>query len=136
MRLTSESRALLWMHSNPLRIPKSSPTAMTLTHDSGDYPDLRGAGLSARRSRKGRRRGKPRVERTRLLHLFLHADGRVHIKAVGKKDRDMRLILSTGLLIFVCGVRLAAQEAKPPRWDARGVGPLPRMGITSLDVSD
>src|SRR5207253_1532003 len=27
-------------------------------------------------------------------------------------------------------------EARVPRWDARGVGPLPRMGITSLDVSD
>jgi len=25
---------------------------------------------------------------------------------------------------------------KLPAWDARGVGPLPRMGITSLDVSD
>src|SRR3954465_12646278 len=24
----------------------------------------------------------------------------------------------------------------PPGWDARGVGPLPRMGITSLDLSD
>jgi metallo-beta-lactamase class B len=36
----------------------------------------------------------------------------------------------------VCGLRLAAQEAKPPRWDARGVGPLPRMGITSLDIAD
>jgi metallo-beta-lactamase class B len=48
----------------------------------------------------------------------------------------MRLNLITCLLICVCGVRLAAQEAKPPRWDARGVGPLPRMGITSLDVSD
>src|SRR5262249_60873174 len=48
----------------------------------------------------------------------------------------MRLILTTCLLVCVCGVRLAAQEAKPPSWDARGVGPLPRMGITSLDVSD
>src|SRR5262245_28982362 len=42
---------------------------------------------------------------------------------------------------FVCvgGLPPGAQEAKvprPPRWDARGVGPLPRMGITSLDVSE
>jgi metallo-beta-lactamase class B len=42
----------------------------------------------------------------------------------------------TGLLVCAGGVRLAAQDAKPPQWDARGVGPLPRMGITSLDVSD
>jgi metallo-beta-lactamase class B len=49
---------------------------------------------------------------------------------------DMLRILITGLLLSVGGVRLAAQEAKAPRWDARGVGPLPRMGITSLDVSD
>ena len=48
----------------------------------------------------------------------------------------MRLILMTCLLICVCRVQLAAQEARPPRWDARGVGPLPRMGVTSLDVSD
>src|SRR3954463_10895575 len=49
---------------------------------------------------------------------------------------DMRRILMTGLLFCFGGVRLAAKEAKPPQWDARGVGPLPRMGITSLDVSD
>jgi Metallo-beta-lactamase superfamily len=52
---------------------------------------------------------------------------------------DMLRILITGLLLCVGGVRLAAQEVKTatsPRWDARGVGPLPRMGITSLDVSD
>src|SRR5262249_29861905 len=48
-------------------------------------------------------------------------------------------ILMTCLLVCVGSVPLAAQEAqatKPPRWDARGLGPLPRMGITSLDVSD
>jgi metallo-beta-lactamase class B len=45
-------------------------------------------------------------------------------------------ILTASLLLCVGGVRLAAQEAKPPRWDARDVGTLPRMGITSLDVSD
>src|ERR1051325_8539026 len=50
---------------------------------------------------------------------------------------DMRPILLAGLLVCaVTTVRLDAQEGKPPRWDARGVGPLPRMGITSLDVSD
>ena len=48
----------------------------------------------------------------------------------------MLRILMTGLLLCVGGVPLAAQEAKLPQWDARGVGPLPRMGITSLDVSD
>jgi hypothetical protein len=51
----------------------------------------------------------------------------------------MRRILMTCLLLCVGSVPLAAQEAKatkPPRWDARGLGPLPRMGITSLDVSD
>src|SRR5262247_3521041 len=51
----------------------------------------------------------------------------------------MRRILMAWLLVCVGGVPLAAQEAKatrPPRWDARGLGPLPRMGITSLDVSD
>jgi metallo-beta-lactamase class B len=45
----------------------------------------------------------------------------------------------TCLLVCVGSVPLAAQEAKatrPPRWDARGLGPLPRMGITSLDVSE
>src|SRR5262249_14107468 len=50
-------------------------------------------------------------------------------------------------LLFAClltcvltgGARLFGQErvaAKAPHWDARGVGSLPRMGITSLDVSD
>ena len=48
----------------------------------------------------------------------------------------MRLVLVTCLLVGVGSARLAAQEGKPPRWDASGVGPLPRMGITSLDVSD
>jgi hypothetical protein len=45
-------------------------------------------------------------------------------------------IYMTGLMLCLGGVRGAAQEAGPPRWDARGVGPLPRMGVTSLDVSD
>lgn len=42
-------------------------------------------------------------------------------------------------VLFACLFVLAGSNetnAKPPRWDARGVGPLPRMGITSLDVSD
>src|SRR5262249_58739633 len=55
------------------------------------------------------------------------------------KDTHMRRILMTCLLVCVGSMPLAAQEAKatkPPRWDARGLGPLPRMGITSLDVSD
>lgn len=45
-------------------------------------------------------------------------------------------IFMTGLMLSLGGVRVAAQDAGPPRWDARGVGPLPRMGVTSLDVSD
>src|SRR5262245_43970679 len=49
---------------------------------------------------------------------------------------DVLRILMTGLLLCAVGVRLAAQEAGPPHWDDRGVGPLPRMGITSLDISD
>jgi metallo-beta-lactamase class B len=51
----------------------------------------------------------------------------------------MRCILITWLLVWTTGGPLVAQEAKPtkvPAWDARGLGPLPRMGITSLDVSD
>ena len=51
----------------------------------------------------------------------------------------MLRILLTCLLICVGSASLVAQEpkpAEPPQWDARGVGPLPRMGITSLDVSD
>src|SRR5262245_3084344 len=43
------------------------------------------------------------------------------------------------LILAFCQERVAAQEARatnPPRWDARGLGPLPRMGITCLDVSD
>src|SRR5437660_9087889 len=50
----------------------------------------------------------------------------------------MRQLLMTGLLLCAGSVPLAAQDAPtpPPRWDARGVGPLPRMGITSIDVSD
>lgn len=49
----------------------------------------------------------------------------------------MRRHIVTGLLL--CVGPLAAQETKPtapPPWDTRSVGPLPRMGITSLDVSD
>jgi metallo-beta-lactamase class B len=52
----------------------------------------------------------------------------------------MRLTLVTCLLVCVCSARVTAQfEAKtppPPQWDARDLGPLPRMGITGLDVSD
>ncbi len=49
-----------------------------------------------------------------------------------------RILLSYLLLSATC-IPGAAQENKPtpvPAWDARGLGPLPRMGITSLDVSD
>jgi metallo-beta-lactamase class B len=45
----------------------------------------------------------------------------------------------TYLLVCALSGPLAAQEAKatkPPRWDASGLGLLPRMGITSLDVAD
>src|SRR5262245_64428837 len=30
----------------------------------------------------------------------------------------------------------AARETKVPRWDARGVGPLPWQGVACLDVND
>src|SRR5262249_65215 len=72
----------------------------------------------------------------------VRAGGRVHPSAVGDYGSDMRFILLTFLVTCVCGLRLAAKEAKsppppsPPRWDARGGGPLPRMGVTSLDASD
>jgi glyoxylase-like metal-dependent hydrolase (beta-lactamase superfamily II) len=52
---------------------------------------------------------------------------------------DMRRFLISCLVFWVVGAPLTAQEAqspRAPRWDARGLGPLPRMGITSLDVSD
>ncbi len=52
---------------------------------------------------------------------------------------NMRQILLTCLLLFFETVPLAAQEAKDakvPVWNARGLGALPRMGITGLDVSD
>src|SRR5262249_10239627 len=51
----------------------------------------------------------------------------------------MRRILLAYLIVSATAAPLTAQEAKAgavPHWDARGVGPLPRMGITSLDVSD
>src|SRR5262245_544493 len=48
----------------------------------------------------------------------------------------MRLLLTMCLLLGLGGMRLAAQEAKRPRWDAGSRGPLPRMGISSLDVAD
>src|SRR5262249_6187557 len=56
-----------------------------------------------------------------------------------EREGSRRRILMPGLLLCVGNGPLAAQEPQttaPPRWDARGVGPLPRMGITSLDVSD
>src|SRR5262245_9246982 len=49
-----------------------------------------------------------------------------------------RLLLPVLVLAF-CEEGLAREEARatsPPRWDVRGLGPLPRMAITSLDVSD
>src|SRR6516162_2893310 len=51
----------------------------------------------------------------------------------------MPRMLITCLVICVGSASLAGQDVEPaklPRWDARGVGPLLRMGITSLDVSD
>ena len=56
-----------------------------------------------------------------------------------RKGSDMQRTLIACLLVCALGLPLAAQEAKAtkvPRWDASGVGKLPRMGITSLDVSD
>src|SRR5262249_43590145 len=55
------------------------------------------------------------------------------------KDTDMRRILMTCLLVCLGSMPLAARGAETtrrPHWYARGHGPLPRMGITSLDVSD
>lgn len=51
----------------------------------------------------------------------------------------MRATIISCLLVCFASEPLPAQEAEPtaaPRWDARGSGPLPRMGITSLDISD
>src|SRR3954465_13852742 len=51
----------------------------------------------------------------------------------------MRPVHMACLVVWGGGVPVAAggaEATRPPRWDARGVGPLPRMGITSLDVSD
>ncbi len=49
----------------------------------------------------------------------------------------MKRILILSILLFT-SQPLSAQEPKTkvPAWDARGVRPLPRMGITSIDVSD
>lgn len=39
------------------------------------------------------------------------------------------------LLVALTGP-VIGQESRVPRWDARGSGPLPRQGITSIDISD
>lgn len=38
------------------------------------------------------------------------------------------------IALVACPAMLLAQDTRVPRWDARGVGPLPPFGITSLDV--
>jgi glyoxylase-like metal-dependent hydrolase (beta-lactamase superfamily II) len=51
----------------------------------------------------------------------------------------MRRFVYTCLLLYAASSPVAAQGGKAmvvPRWDARGVGPLPRMGISCLDVAD
>lgn len=51
----------------------------------------------------------------------------------------MRRVVIACLIVGAACAPVAAQRNKAtsvPSWDARGVGPLPRMGITSLDVSD
>jgi metallo-beta-lactamase class B len=51
----------------------------------------------------------------------------------------MKHVILAFLLTLSATAALAAQEpakTKVPAWDARGLGPLPRMGITSIDVSD
>src|SRR5262245_66386874 len=53
-----------------------------------------------------------------------------------RRDTPMQRILATIVIAVSATVPLAAQENKPPRWNVRGIGPLPRMGITSIDVSD
>ncbi|MBI3822727.1 MAG: VCBS repeat-containing protein [Planctomycetes bacterium] len=40
------------------------------------------------------------------------------------------------IALMVTSSAFGQPATKVPSWDARGVGPLPRMGITSLDVSD
>src|SRR6516162_2584054 len=74
---------------------------------------------------------------SKLIHHAKLAFARLGLFA----ESFMKHLLVACLLGFLLagGARLSGQErdaAKPPRWDARGVGPLPRMGITSLDVSD
>jgi hypothetical protein len=80
---------------------------------------------------------RPDVSRNEIDRILCrHAGGRVRIKPVWGKERHVRRILMTALLLGVGSRPLAAQEAQtapPPRWDARVVGPLPRMGITSLE---
>ncbi|HUT35884.1 MAG TPA: FG-GAP-like repeat-containing protein [Planctomycetota bacterium] len=40
-------------------------------------------------------------------------------------------------LLLLCGMRIeGAERARAPRWDARGLGPLPWQGIACLDISD
>ena len=51
----------------------------------------------------------------------------------------MRRIWFAFVLAGIMCASADAQDKKPakaPAWDARGLGKLPRMGITSLDVSD
>src|SRR5262245_14218444 len=51
----------------------------------------------------------------------------------------MRRIAVTCMFVCAFCSTVAAQDGKAtsvPSWDARGLGPLPRMGVTSLDVSD
>src|SRR4051812_44755748 len=51
----------------------------------------------------------------------------------------MRRLVISCLLVCAAVAPLAAQDNKAtgvPSWGARGIGPLPRMGITSLDVAD
>src|SRR5262249_50728354 len=61
------------------------------------------------------------------------------LSALREEERtDMRRILISWVFLCASSTSIAqdAKRTQVPRWDARGVGPLPGMGITSLDVSD
>src|SRR5262245_8039105 len=50
--------------------------------------------------------------------------------------RTLSLCLLAGVTAALSAAAPPSGPAGPPRWDARGVGPLPRMGISCLDVSE
>jgi metallo-beta-lactamase class B len=84
------------------------------------------------------REGNPNGSDGDLCRIMVDG-GRVRRNTEGRKETAMQRTLISCLLVCATAAPLVAQEAKPagpPRWDASGLGPLPRMGISSLDVSD